>query len=51
MGAPIDVPHIAEPSRELVDKYHQIYITALSNLFNDHKVNYGVDKDVNLTFL
>ena len=51
MGAPIEVPTVAEPSREQVSTYHKMYMDALSQLFDDHKTTYGVDKDVHLTFI
>ena len=51
MGAAIDVPLMLDPTPEDVAHYHQLYMDALSRLFDDHKTKYGVDKDVSITFI
>jgi len=45
VGSPIDCPKTPNPSEELIDKYHQIYIDELRNLFESNKENYGTAKD------
>ncbi|VVC31910.1 Diacylglycerol acyltransferase [Cinara cedri] len=41
VGKPIDLPKIANPKDEDVDKYHQIFTTELNNLFEEHKTKYA----------
>ena len=50
VGSPIEVEQDPNPSQEVVDKYHALYMEQLSDLFDQHKENYGVSKDVKLTF-
>jgi len=38
VGTPIEVPLTPNPSDEEVDKYHQLYIQPLENLFEEYKV-------------
>lgn len=45
MGKPIDVPKIAVPSKEDVDKYHQIFVEELTKLFEEHKTKYSKHPD------
>lgn len=45
MGAPIECPHVANPSQEQIDEYHDRYTTALKQLFEDHKQDYHVEAD------
>ncbi|NWI15067.1 DGAT2 acyltransferase, partial [Crypturellus soui] len=42
VGEPMTVPKIAAPSRETVDRYHELYVRALLKLFNDNKTKYGM---------
>ncbi|NWT00939.1 DGAT2 acyltransferase, partial [Mionectes macconnelli] len=42
VGEPVPVPKVQNPSRELVDTYHEMYIQALLKLFNDNKTKYGL---------
>ena len=51
VGAPIPVPKIEKPPMEVVDEYHQRYMDALSQLFNEHKTKYGVDEKKYLNFI
>lgn len=40
-----------KPTGEELDALHQLYMDELSNLFEEHKCNYGVDKDTYLSFV
>ncbi|XP_065222992.1 acyl-CoA wax alcohol acyltransferase 1-like isoform X2 [Planococcus citri] len=40
VGSPIKLPRVEDPSSELVDKYHQIYIQELTSLFDKYKGKY-----------
>lgn len=40
-GAPIQVPHVADPSPALVQQHLQRYIAALRALFEKHKAAGG----------
>ncbi|XP_014273108.1 2-acylglycerol O-acyltransferase 1 [Halyomorpha halys] len=40
VGKPIELPKTAEPSDEIVQKYHAMYTEALIKLFNEHKTKY-----------
>lgn len=50
VGSPIELEKDPNPSQEVVDKYHALYMEQLSDLFDEHKEKYGVDKNVKLTF-
>ena len=41
LGQPIPVPHIADPDRDTVDKYLNIFIEAMSALVEEHKADAG----------
>jgi 2-acylglycerol O-acyltransferase 2 len=43
VGKPIPCPKIDNPTNEDIDKYHQIYITELTQLFEEHKQKYSPD--------
>lgn len=45
MGKPIDVPKIANPTSEDIDKYHQIFTEELIKLFDEHKTKYSFHPD------
>uniref|UniRef100_A0A8C6TRK9 Acyltransferase n=1 Tax=Neogobius melanostomus TaxID=47308 RepID=A0A8C6TRK9_9GOBI len=51
VGRPIRVEKNPKPTLEELDALHQHYMDELSNLFEEHKSNYGVDKDVHLNFV
>lgn len=36
------VPRVENPSRELVDKYHELYVRSLLQLFDENKTKYGL---------
>lgn len=40
-GAPIKLPHSANPTQEMIDSAHETYCEALLKLFNDHKAKLG----------
>eukprot|EP00128_Syssomonas_multiformis_P018906 Colp12_sorted_trinity150504_noHs@33055 len=44
VGAPIDCPKIAEPTQADVDKYHDLYVNALQELYNQHKDIYARER-------
>ena len=48
VGAPIKVKKTQSPSPEEIDKIHQQYITALEELFEKHKKNYGICENKHL---
>jgi 2-acylglycerol O-acyltransferase 2 len=48
VGSPIEVPHIKSPSKAQVEVLHHRYCSALSELFEKHKLKHGVPKDVHL---
>ncbi|XP_069748257.1 diacylglycerol O-acyltransferase 2 [Narcine bancroftii] len=41
VGEPISVPRIKNPSPEMVDHYHRIYMQSLVKLFNKYKSKFG----------
>lgn len=43
VGAPIEVPKIDDPKIEDIDKYHGMFVEALNELFETHKVKYVKD--------
>lgn len=45
VGKPIDIPKIAQPSKDVVDKYHQIFVDELIKLFEEHKTKYSKHPD------
>jgi len=49
VGAPIRIKQqMDDPSDEEIDELHQQYVEALVDLFETHKADYGVGKDVHL---
>ena len=42
VGAPIAVPHCAEPSLEALQQAHAQYVAALEGIFHAHKAAYGM---------
>ncbi|NXY13678.1 DGAT2 acyltransferase, partial [Atrichornis clamosus] len=42
VGEPVPVPKVEHPSRELVDRYHELYVRALLKLFDENKTKYGL---------
>ncbi|XP_061608727.1 2-acylglycerol O-acyltransferase 2 isoform X2 [Phyllopteryx taeniolatus] len=51
VGRPIRVEKKEKPTVEDLDALHQLYMDELCNLFEQHKTNYGVDKDTHLNFI
>ncbi|ETN79960.1 diacylglycerol acyltransferase [Necator americanus] len=49
VGAPIAVEQVAEPTNEDVDRVHEQYCDALTQLFDRYKTRFGVSKDTLLT--
>lgn len=51
VGRPIRLEKNPKPTQEELDALHQLYMDELSKLFEEHKENYGVDKDTHLSFV
>ena len=51
MGAPIDLDKDPHPTNEKIDEIHKRYMTELSKLFDDHKVQFGVPEETKLEFV
>ncbi|XP_049644127.1 2-acylglycerol O-acyltransferase 3-like [Suncus etruscus] len=51
VGRPIPVPQVHQPSEDQVNHYHQLYMRELQQLFEEHKINYGVPASVQLTLV
>ncbi|KAL1768307.1 2-acylglycerol O-acyltransferase 3 [Sigmodon hispidus] len=51
VGRPIPVPRCLNPTEDQVDHYHQLYMKALEQLFEDHKETCGIPASTHLTFL
>ncbi|XP_049623281.1 diacylglycerol O-acyltransferase 2-like protein 6 [Suncus etruscus] len=51
VGEPMPMPRINDPDQKTVDKYHELYVSALKKLFNEHKVQYGLPETQELIML
>uniref|UniRef100_A0A3P8V8S3 Acyltransferase n=1 Tax=Cynoglossus semilaevis TaxID=244447 RepID=A0A3P8V8S3_CYNSE len=51
VGKPIPVSQICSPSNEDIDRLHAVYLQSLSDLFEQHKHDYGITVDKHLTFI
>ncbi|ELK15646.1 Acyl-CoA wax alcohol acyltransferase 1 [Pteropus alecto] len=51
VGEPLPLPKIENPSQEMVDKYHTLYMDALCKLFDQHKTQHGCSETQKLIFL
>ncbi|KAF0696128.1 Aste57867_13104 [Aphanomyces stellatus] len=51
VGKPIELPQIAQPTKEDVDKYHAAYVAALTGIFESHKAKYASDPSATLEVL
>lgn len=51
VGRPIEVEKVPDPDQSTIDRVHQQYMNALNELFDQHKVQYGVDKNTTLNFM
>ncbi|KAK0411117.1 hypothetical protein QR680_005491 [Steinernema hermaphroditum] len=45
VGAAIPVEKVESPTREQIDELHKKYCNALTMLFDEHKMNYGIAED------
>ena len=43
IGSPLNLPRIENPTKEEVNKWHQTYISALTQLFETHKKSFGYE--------
>ncbi|KAM9834531.1 2-acylglycerol O-acyltransferase 2-A [Syngnathus typhle] len=50
VGKPIQVTASPSPSSEDIDALHEVYLEHLSELFEQHKHEYGLQEDQHLTF-
>ena len=41
VGAPLACPKTEDPSQEVIDKYHKLYVDSLTKLYEKHKDYYG----------
>jgi len=48
IGKALDFPVIENPSKEEVNKYHQIYVDKLKELYERHKVKYGASNELEI---
>lgn len=44
VGEPITVPKIEEPSQDVIDMYHAMYIRSLKSLFDNYKARFGLNE-------
>lgn len=51
VGAPILVPKTPNPSLEAIDQLHKTYLEKLVQLFEDHKVQFGVPENKHLNLI
>ena len=51
VGAPIKVEKNECPTQQQVDDLQTTYMNNLSDLFEEHKSNYGLDKEQHLSFI
>ncbi|NWI24031.1 DGAT2 acyltransferase, partial [Sula dactylatra] len=51
VGEPVTVPKIENPSCEMVDMYHEMYVRSLLKLFNENKTKYGLSETDELQIL
>ncbi|KAI3376087.1 hypothetical protein L3Q82_016378 [Scortum barcoo] len=51
VGKPISVTQTPSPSSEDIECLHHIYLQSLTDLFEQHKLNYGLKEDQHLTFI
>uniref|UniRef100_A0A672H3R6 2-acylglycerol O-acyltransferase 2-A-like n=1 Tax=Salarias fasciatus TaxID=181472 RepID=A0A672H3R6_SALFA len=51
VGRPIQVERTPKPTAEQLNDLHQLYMDELSNLFDEHKADYGIDEDTHLNFV
>lgn len=51
VGKPISVVQTPSPTSEDIEKLHQMYLQSLTELFEEHKHNYGLQEHQHLTFI
>lgn len=51
VGKPIEVEQCDEPDIETMNRVHQQYMEELSQLFDEHKTKYGVNREMKLNFV
>ncbi|XP_055461096.1 acyl-CoA wax alcohol acyltransferase 2 [Psammomys obesus] len=51
VGEPLPLPKIENPSKEIVAKYHTLYIEALRKLFDQHKTKFGISETQELVIV
>ncbi|XP_064158744.1 diacylglycerol O-acyltransferase 2-like [Anguilla rostrata] len=51
VGQPITVPKIENPSKEVVDRYHTMYMDSLRELFDKYKTQFGLKESEVLMIL
>ncbi|XP_053119924.1 2-acylglycerol O-acyltransferase 2-A-like isoform X2 [Hemicordylus capensis] len=51
VGAPIPVPKTPHPSREAIDHLHETYLEKLTQLFEEHKAEYGLPPEKHLSLI
>lgn len=51
VGKPLPMPKIENPSPQTLDKYHAVYISALRNLFDQHKTKFGFSETQELVIV
>jgi len=48
IGKPIRLPQIANPASEDVDKYHKLYIQAITDVYDKYKKQYGASDNLEI---
>lgn len=48
IGKPIELPKIANPSREEVERYHKLYVQGLQEIYDTYKDQYDKDRKAEL---
>ena len=51
VGAPLKFKRVENPTNDEVDNLHSLYVTALRELFDKHKKNYGIAEDEHLEII
>jgi len=51
IGKAIKIEKVENPSQKLLDETHQRYLDELTELFEEHKANYGIDSNKHLIFV
>jgi len=51
VGKPIELPKTEEPTHEDVQKWHEVYCQALTELFNEHKKDAGLEDTAELELM